>query len=123
MPSQIPLQMSSQMPSQMPTNFSNFSLQPSTNFFSHYPNIPLQALPNISLYIPANFSPHLSHSISLQPYFIPFLILSNLSQGSLTTSSKYIPELEEFLTKIDKAENANGEILACLSEFQNQAIQ
>ncbi|CAG8755284.1 3338_t:CDS:1, partial [Dentiscutata heterogama] len=51
-----------------------------------------------------------------------FLILPNLSQ-ELTLSSKCISELKEFLTNIDKVENANGEILACLSKFQDHAVQ
>ncbi|CAG8669790.1 15327_t:CDS:2, partial [Dentiscutata heterogama] len=114
MPLQMPLQIPSQIPlqpsSQIPSNFSNYSLQPSTNFFSHYPNIPLQVLPKFPLYIPSNFSSQLLPSISSQPYFMPFPILPNLSQES-TISSKY------------KVENANGEILAGLSKFQDHAIQ
>ncbi|CAG8562728.1 12741_t:CDS:2 [Racocetra fulgida] len=127
MPSQTPLQMSSQIllqlssqiasqiPSQIPLQMpSQLSSQIPTIFFSHFSNIPLQVLPNIPLYILSNITSH--------PYFIPFPTMPNLSQGSMLFS-KYVPELEEFLTQIDKAENANGEILACLSMFQNQAIQ
>ncbi|CAG8753464.1 9149_t:CDS:2 [Dentiscutata erythropus] len=122
MPMQMSLQIPSQPSSQMLSNFSNYSLQPSTNFFSHYSNIPLPVLPNFPLYILSNFSSQLLFSISSQPYFMPFLILPNLSQ-ELTTSLRCIPELKEFLTNMDKAKNANREILACLSKFQDHAIQ
>ncbi|CAG8667461.1 14009_t:CDS:2 [Dentiscutata erythropus] len=121
-PMQMPLQIPSQPSSQMPSNFLNYLLQLSTNFFSHYSNIPLTVLPNFSLYIPSNFSSQLLSSISSQPYFMLFPILSNLSQES-TTSSRCIPELKEFLTNMDKAKNANGEILVCLLKFQDHAIQ
>ncbi|CAG8673738.1 20087_t:CDS:2, partial [Racocetra persica] len=47
----------------------------------------------------------------------------NLNKKKPQTSSKPVPQLDEFLIKIDEANNANGEILACLSKFQNQAIQ
>ncbi|CAG8615982.1 6345_t:CDS:1 [Racocetra fulgida] len=132
MPSQIPLQ-----PMQLSTNFpsqiaNNFSLQPLNNFFPYLSNTPLQILPNVPLYAMTNIPSQLLPNISSQPYFTLFSNFSNLHplytsinnsvlQG--LSSSKPVPQLDEFLTKIDEAKNANGEILACLSKFQNQAIQ
>ncbi|CAG8665073.1 562_t:CDS:1 [Racocetra persica] len=115
MPSQIPLQLSSQIAlkiaSQIPLQMlSQLSSQMPTNFFPHFSNIFLQILLNILLYIPSNITSYL--------YFMPFLTMPNLLQRSIIFS-KYVPKLEEFLTQIDKAENANGEILACLSSYSS----
>jgi hypothetical protein len=64
---------------------------------------------------------------------MPFPVFSNLqlypstnnsiSNESVSAFLKSIPKLCEFLAKIDDSVNANGEILACLSNFQDQGIQ
>ncbi|CAG8743222.1 19483_t:CDS:1, partial [Racocetra persica] len=125
---QAPLQVTSQIPLQ--TN--NFSLQPLNNFFLNLSNvssqmspnvllqIPLQMLPNILLQIPPLYIlfSQLLPNISLQPYFILFLIFPNLQPLYASTNNlmlrklsatylKSVPKLDEFLTKIDEAENTD----------------
>ncbi|CAG8534044.1 9627_t:CDS:2 [Racocetra fulgida] len=123
-PSQIPSQITSQMPSQIPLQ----SLQLPIPYLS---NTPLQILPNILLYTMSNIPPQLLPNIPSQPYFIPYSNFPNFQPLPLYTlisqqssiSSKPVSQLDEFLTKIDEAENVNREILACLLNFQDQAIQ
>ncbi|CAG8796445.1 12195_t:CDS:1 [Cetraspora pellucida] len=142
---QIPLQISLQIllqillkQLQLLTNFlsqisNNVSLQLLNNYFPYLPNMSLQLLSNISLYTMPNISSQLISNISFQFYFMLFSKFSNLQPlyipiynlvlQELLNSSKHVSQLDEFFKKINKAKNANGEILACLSKFQNRAIQ
>ncbi|CAG8781429.1 21372_t:CDS:2, partial [Dentiscutata erythropus] len=130
----LPNSLSTQLPNSLSTqplvNFLsqpppiNLSSQPLANFFSQSLNISLQLLPNVPLQTLSNSSLQLLPNNFL-PYYIPFPVIPNLQssntslQESVTTKS--IPSLKEFLTEVDNAKDAGGEILACLPKFQDQA--
>ncbi|CAG8455908.1 16460_t:CDS:2 [Dentiscutata heterogama] len=80
-------------------------------------NIPSQLLSNNSS---QSYFTTFSNISNLQPLYAS--INNSVLQESLSFY-KPAPQLDEFLTKIDEAKNANREILAYLSKFQNQAIQ